>query len=325
MPLIRIEEKEVGETSENSQAFQAFILFDDTAEFPITVSAPFDRAGEAELEWYFEHFLKFPFTENVRFAQAAQSVIEYGESLFQQVFGNDGIAETYRKYLKENPDRWRFEIAGSPEFHSLHWESLKDPNLPRAWALDAPMVRINLKPYHIEIKAKDSPTVNLLIVTARPRGKNDIAFRTISKPLVEVFEQTELPVKIHILRPGTYQALFQHLEEKKPGHYHVIHFDVHGSLMTYDDLDRGGFLDNSRYGRNKFTEYEGLRAYLSLETEKESRSDLVEAGEIADLLTRYQIPVAILNACQSAKQSGKSDTSLGSRLMSAGVRTVLAM
>jgi len=272
--LIRIEEKEIGDKSHD---FQAVIRFEDQLEFPITVSTPFDPAEEKELEWYFEHYLRFPFTENVRFNHAAQSVVQYGENLFQQIFGNDGIAETYRKYLKENLDRWRFEIAGSPEFHSLHWESLKDPNLPRAWALDAPMLRVNLKPYSIEIKAKDSPTVNLLIVTARPRGKNDIAFRTISKPLVEVFEQTELPVKIHILRPGTYQALFQHLEEKKPGHYHVIHFDVHGSLMTYDDLDRGGFLDNSRYGRNKFTEYEGLRAYLFLEAEKEKRSDLVEA------------------------------------------------
>ncbi len=189
MPLIRIEEKESGEASEKSQAFQAIIRFDDTAEFPLTVSAPFDRAGEAELEWYFEHYLRFPFTDNVRFKDAAQRVIQYGESLFQQVFGTEEIAEIYRKHLKENPGRWRFEIAGSPEFHSLHWESLKDPNLPRAWALDAPMVRINLKPYHIEIKAKDSPTVNLLIVTARPGGKNDVGSRTISRPLVNVFEE----------------------------------------------------------------------------------------------------------------------------------------
>ncbi|GEM_PF-6625852 len=51
---------------------------------------------------------------------------------------------------------------------------LRRISLPRAWA---PMVRINLKPYHIEIKAKDSPTVNLLIVTALPGGKNDVGFR----------------------------------------------------------------------------------------------------------------------------------------------------
>src|SRR5205085_10397899 len=47
------------------------------------------------------------------------------------------------------------------------------------------------------------------------------------------------------------------------------------------------------------------------------------------LVLTYQIPIAILNACQSGKQVGKdvdaSETSLGSRLMQAGIQQVLAM
>ncbi len=51
----------------------------------------------------------------------------------------------------------------------------------------------------------------------------------------------------------------------------------------------------------------------------------MEASELADLLTKHHIPIAILNACQSGKQMGASETSLGSRLMQAGVQLVLAM
>ena len=71
--------------------------------------------------------------------------------------------------------------------------------------------------------------------------------------------------------------------------------------------------------------YDGLKAYLFLEHETAGQADPVEAGELAGLLTAHQIPVAVLNACQSGKQVGDRETSLGSRLMAAGVQTVLAM
>jgi hypothetical protein len=39
----------------------------------------------------------------------------------------------------------------------------------------------------------------------------------------------------------------------------------------------------------------------------------------------HQVPIVILNACQSGKQAGATETSLGSRLMQAGAQLVLAM
>ncbi len=47
-------------------------------------------------------------------------------------------------------------------------------------------------------------------------------------------------VKIDIFRPGTYKALENHLRDitgkHGVGHYHVIHFDLHGSLLNYNQL-----------------------------------------------------------------------------------------
>ena len=46
---------------------------------------------------------------------------------------------------------------------------------------------------------------------------------------------------------------------------------------------------------------------------------------MADLLLDHGIPIAILNACQSGQETGDAETSLGSRLLQAGVQTVVAM
>ena len=83
-----------------------------------------------------------------------------------------------------------------------------------------------------------------------------------------------------------------------------------------------------------------MKAFLALEGTTKGKSDPVEAKEIATLLTNKNIPVCILNACQSGKQvrsplsplekggkeeEGVSETSLGSRLMEAGMQLVVAM
>src|SRR5207237_7794296 len=55
------------------------------------------------------------------------------------------------------------------------------------------------------------------------------------------------------------------------------------------------------------------------------KSDLVEATQLSDLLVKHHVPITILNSCQSGKQVGERETSLGSHLVQAGVQLVLAM
>ncbi|MCB8967479.1 MAG: CHAT domain-containing protein [Ardenticatenaceae bacterium] len=70
--------------------------------------------------------------------------------------------------------------------------------------------------------------------------------------------------------------------------------------------------------------YDGWRAFLSFSGDQPGSRDLVADEVIAALLQSHQIPIAILNACQSGMQVGESETSLGSRLMAAGVQTAVA-
>jgi hypothetical protein len=71
-------------------------------------------------------------------------------------------------------------------------EALKDPKLPLV--MQATMVRKNLKPAPVKAIMRPSATINVLVVTARPSGKQDVGYRTISRPLVEQLYLTELPV-----------------------------------------------------------------------------------------------------------------------------------
>ena len=334
MPLIRIQERPAGPDGPN-----AIVSFNNGPEYPITITNPFEEPQEQELEWYFEEHLEFPFTRKVRAQNAATSIKTYGEELFKQVFGDPDIYSEYRDLLKAGLHDLQIEIAGSPKFHALHWESMKDPKpAQQPLALQAAMFRKNLTAQALPASVRTSPTINLLIVTARPSGAHDVGYRTISRPLVEALRQTSIPIQVEILRPGTYKALENHLSnitaKHGEGYYHVIHFDVHGAVLTYEQFQHiqkapaGNPLKYQRYGRNEIQPYEGVKAFLSFEAdndEHENKSDLVEASELASLLVKHHVPITILNACQSGKQIGARETSLGSHLIQAGLQLVLAM
>jgi len=334
--VIRIQEQSVQE-----DGFHAVISFDSGPQYPITMRDPFGSEQEEELEWYFEKHLRFPFMNTERARKAATSLTTYGETLFKQVFlDNSDVYAEYKALLKTDLGKVQIEIAGSPTFHALHWEALKDPQLAKPLALQTMMLRRNMQPPPIQVSVQPAPTINLLIVTSRPYGVRDVSYRTISRPLVEALHQTDLRVNIDILRPGTYKTLENHLREitgkHGAGYYHVIHFDLHGSLLSYDEWQH--LLQHEEkeqeshthtyqkyYALKDIEPYTGEKAYLFFEGEQDDTVTPVEASALANMLRDHHIPVAILNACQSGKQVGDSETSLGSSLMQAGVQLVLAM
>ncbi len=354
MPVITVREEGQTETG-----FRASLHFDGVGNFPLTITEPFTSKQEGELEWYFERWLNRPHLNQVKAERAAGSVRDYGEDLFKQVFKSDFDAYGEYKQLRGNLSEVEIVIESrTPEFQALHWEAMLDPDLPRPLAVDAVMVRKTVKRVAVEGEVDVSPVINLLVVTARPNEDDDIAYRATSRPLIAAIENSQVPVNVDLLRPGTYEALVRHLEEKQAGFYHIIHFDGHGSLASYEQLK--SIVESpskllKRYGREDLEAYEGVKAFLYFEGEKKGNADPVEAQEFTDLLTGKRIPVCILDACQSGKQiremgkwgdggkeeaeinggressqdnsrdSSEAETSLGSRLMAAGMQMVIAM
>src|ERR1700730_2108860 len=161
----------IKEHSDIEGGWQAVMRFNNGPEHHIKVSDPFSPEEEQELAWYFEEHMEFPFTKKVRAQNAAQSVPTYGEKLFNQVFIQNADAQfAYRTARQAGLNDAQIEIEGTPRFHALHWEALKDPELHDPLVLQSTMVRKNLVSSAIESQVRPSPTINLLVVTARPSG-----------------------------------------------------------------------------------------------------------------------------------------------------------
>jgi len=72
MPVISIRERGVYHTGP--------VVEIEGQQYPIPdgIHAPFGDQEEALLEWYFEEYLRFPFTNQVKAATAAASIATYG-------------------------------------------------------------------------------------------------------------------------------------------------------------------------------------------------------------------------------------------------------
>jgi len=325
---IRIQEVEA-----LSEGFLAHVTFGpDGAAHTVTIRDPHSAKQEAELAWYFEKWLAFPFVEKVRAKEAAASLRAYGVALYQQVFQSHPhlIIEFERIRTRD----FSLEIVGSPRFHALHWEALQHPDDARPMTLDKPVVRKNLRPVIYTAEVNPADQLRILLVTARPHGAQDVSYRTISRPLVEALETAKVPAQIDMVRPGTFEALVKRLDDAQgDGYYHVLHLDMHGGLWSYEAYSKrteqqapSRYTFKSGYAQKKVEPYEGLKPYLFFNGDPgEPGGNPVSAEDLAALLKARKIPIVVLNACQSGMQVGETETSLGSSMLQAGVQLVVAM
>ena len=251
MPVIRIQEH-----TKVEGGWQVKVSFGNREEYDAIVHNPFSENEEQDLAWYFETYPEFPSSKASDKAEnVAARIKSYGEALFDDIFQDRDVYHKYSNIRETGLSNLQIEIAGNaPQFHALHWEALKDPKRPQPLALQATVIRQNLKPSLKYPPPTPSPTINLLVVTARPYGEHDNSYRTISRPLIKILRDER--VEIHFLHPGTYRELENHLSnvkdkpDKGKGYYHVIHFDMHGIVCTYEQLQKHAksYQFTERYG-----------------------------------------------------------------------------
>lgn len=212
--------------------------------------------------------------------------------------------------------------------HRLHWEALRDPDLDAPPAARMPVTRrVEGQPSRFAV-ADPRPTLNILVITARPDGPGDVGYRTISRPLLDAVRTAGLPVTADLVWPGTWDALRDRLRSATKRHgsglYHVIHFDLHGAFADYASLDAGRQAGRLLFSPAALAAFPGRRGFLFFETAQERAAEPVPAETVAALLAEHRVPVAVLNACQSAMQSD-SEAGLAQRLAEAGVPVAVGM
>ena len=92
------------------------------------MTSPFGEAEEERLRWYFEDYLTFPFTQQVRAAEAARSVVTYGEALFEQLFkGDPDVYAQYQAAAAQGLQTYRWISLASPRFTSCTGKPCASP------------------------------------------------------------------------------------------------------------------------------------------------------------------------------------------------------
>ena len=109
----------------------------------------------------------------------------------------------------------------------------------------------------------------------------------------------ELPARVTILRPPTFERLREHLRER-PAYYHIVHFDGHGGYGT-----------GSVSGDGAPHLFRGPQGCWCLKNEH-GQPDPVPADRLGALLREYRIPVMVLNACQSAMVDDRAEDAFAS-------------
>jgi len=268
-----------------------------------------------ELRWYLERYLDYPFGPNEERAQRTIDALRaWGAEAFNALFAGQA-RDFYSKAVERGHTELQIVIASDdPAVLAWPWEALRDPlvgDLAQLCRIERQLNNV-ADPLPLSHDSTASGT-RILLVTARPY-EEDVAYRSISRPLVEMVHVRRLPVEITILRPPTFAQLRLELQTN-PGAYQIVHFDGHGAF--------GGSSDAAVSAHS----LRGPRGQLVFEKDDGS-ADPVWGEQLSHLLREHRIPIMVLNACQSGMQSAEADdafASVATSLLRAGVRSVVAM
>ena len=302
---------------------------------------------EEDLRWYLEEFLQYPQEPAPTIAQRVEErMVELGKALFRGMFQGSEEASDLWAQVRDRLAVTRVEVVtGVAAAASLPWELLRDPRTDFPLALMArSFVRAQPRaPLQPRLHNGADGPVRILVVLCRPRGGQDVAFRSVASRLIKGLDDERRAVyDLDLLRPPTFEQLGRTLrqakEEARP--YHVVHFDGHGMYGEPEDLP----VLVQRMSADRFSDA-GPHGFLSFENpDLEDNLELIGGPALGRLLHENDVPVLVLNACRSAHNEApaKPDTaggdggdghhsqvrafgSLAQEVMEAGVGGVVAM
>jgi hypothetical protein len=311
-----------------------------TVRHGVPVRDPLSPDQRSTCRWYLEQYVEYlPFS--VDRAKEAELLLEsYSEDLLRQLSLREVLAADFNDAPSNlNSVLLSIEVChGSNEggcsvdtIHGLFWELLEDPELwchPRL----AVVVERSVSSPHSDRPSQTSRldcwkqadgtlTLNVLVVVARkltqtPSMNDDISPFLATDALIKVqkiLADTRSPIQINleIVRPGTFASFVNHLEgaraiHGKHGYFHVVHFDMHGSIGT-----RKGKLNN--YG------------FLHFSHPESDSTTPVPGHVVGKVLEQFEVPFVVLNACESARACLGDDANIAQQFLKHGVRSVLGM
>ena len=308
---------------EDHGAVQVFLhregqVVPEAAGGAVPFEEPLSAQEREDLRWYLEDYLLAPYAVYEERGEAiAGRIPAWGERLFAAVFGPSRPGrDAYLKARETEPcELWI--SSDSPAFLSLPWELLRDPNRPAPLALELAGLNRTVSAEGAAAVLQPGTRLKVLMVIARPYGRNDVRYRVVARPLLERLAPVAGEVQLDVLRPPTFDALRERLEQAREegDPYQILHFDGHGAFGAGA---AGGGGQPFRFG--------APQGFLVFETES-GDEDPVPVDCLAPLLTDARVPLLVFNACQSGRVDGGTgpEAAVATRLLVGGAAAVVAM
>jgi tetratricopeptide (TPR) repeat protein len=279
------------------------------------LSWPLDNDAMADLRWYLEDYLQMPYgVYGDRGSKVDGELAQWGEAIFAGLFGEQKARQDY-EHMRSLGNLELVFRSSSPAVLGLPWELIKDPARPTPMAVDLAAVSRTL-PGGGPPPMLSAPGARLrvLMVISRPAGAADVGYRMVSRRLLGRLSSARGMVDLVVLRPPTIQALGEALTTAAGAGepFQVVHFDGHGVQASTAAAD-----GHAPWAPRP----EGV---LVFET-AEGGPHEVPASVVAEVLRTGQVPVVVLNACQSAAVGQALEATVATRLLQNGVSSVVAM
>ena len=257
------------------------------------------------IRWYLEDFLQFDEDPAPQIAKRVEALMrDRGEDLYRAIF--EGSVAAIKLWAGVQPylSSTRIEVTtGIAEATAIPWELLRDPNTGTNLALSAKAFVRTQRGAQAALLTHQSEAekVRILLVICRPRGGEDVPFRSVAGRLAtRLSDVAREAFELEVLRPPTYEHLATTLrlahETGRP--YHIVHFDGHGTYADPNNLPNAAkVLSNLKLDAGKV----GPRGFLLFEDpDSQTRSEFVDGSMLGALLRDTSVPLLVLNACQSA-------------------------
>ncbi|MGW0854540.1 tetratricopeptide repeat protein [Streptomyces sp. NPDC002690] len=287
---------------------------------PQQLAWPLDVDTLCDLRWYLEHYLRAPFgVYGERGPRIADQLPAWGARVFEALFASGPPREAY---VRARARGGQLEVVLRSSVASvlgLPWELMADPSCSAPLALDGVSVTRSLPSAELgEVFTVRGERLRALMVISRPRGAEDVSYQMIARPLLRRLEAVRGAVELVVLRPPTLERLGEVLQEARAAGepFQIVHFDGHGVFTV-----PGGPVPA---GEPLTFQGPGPRGMLHFE-KPGGGADQVPAERVAQVLAQAQVPVVVLNACQSGMIGSQVEAAVATRLLQAGAGAVVAM
>ena len=288
-----------------------FHTFLTDCEFrPIGVEVPFtpfltDNDYD-DLRWYLEKYMELPDGGAVvRAGRIEVRLAKWGRQLYDALFSAPENHSALQLLLAA-PEPRELTIATSDSaLLRLPWELMSDDAGTLAFRVS---IRRQISaPEEFEAREVKLP-LRILYIVSRPEDAGEIDPRVTTKAVLAALDPLGANVQLDFCRPPTLMRMGEMLREAQQAgnDYDVVHFDGHGTFIPQQQLG-------------------ALCFEICDDGTGDSKTDLVTADQLGNLLAQYRIPLVVLEACRSAEMKSIVFRSVAPRLIYAGVGSVLSM